>query len=127
MGSSEFTSRYTAHVTEDTAVVPGGVVATSPLVGETVPGAVLPADRPQAETTSGSVTAAAAMTVQGFRLQPMCPPRYDFIPAGGMNSLLLIHDPALDPGLDHRCLADLIVGQARTVGGEEGECGFNSF
>src|SRR5712691_10166540 len=59
MGSSEFTSRYTAQVTEKTAAVPAGVVVTRPLVAETLPAAGLPADRPQAEPASPRATAAA--------------------------------------------------------------------
>src|SRR6516165_3169819 len=76
MGSSEFTSRYTAQVTEDTGAVPAGVVVTSPLVAETLPDAGLPADRPQAEPTSTSVAAAAAATAQRFCLQLILPPPY---------------------------------------------------
>src|SRR5690348_6156444 len=90
MGSSEFTSRYTAQVTEDTAVLPAGVVVTSPLVAETLPDAGLPADRPQAELTSASVAAAATATAQRFRLPRICPPRYRST-RPGRSSVLLIH------------------------------------
>src|SRR5690349_5069596 len=112
MGSSEFTSRYTAQVTEDTAVLPGGVVATSPLVAETLPDAGFPADRPQAELTSASVAAAATAIAQRLRLQPIVPPRYRST-RPGQSSVLLIHDLAPDPGLGEHGLP---VPQCRHVG-----------
>src|SRR5690242_21864833 len=122
MGSSEFTSRYTAQVTEDTAFVPAGVVATSPLVAETLPDAGLPADRPQAEPTSASVAAATTATAQRFRLQRIVPPRYRST-RPGRSSVLLIHDLAPDPGLAHHALTDLLCRKVGQVGVHDREVG----
>src|SRR5215472_6791276 len=59
MGSSDITSRLVAQTTEDTGLVPAGVMAVRPLVGETSPGDEF-ADRPQA---AASAHTAAAMII----------------------------------------------------------------
>src|SRR5690242_15211143 len=122
MGSSEFTSRYTAQVTEDTAFVPAGVVATRPFVAETLPDAGLPADRPQAELTSASVAAAATATAQRFRLQRIVPPRYRST-RPVRSTVLLVHDLAPDPGLGDHGLTDLLYREVGQVGIHDREVG----
>src|SRR5262249_41332745 len=59
MGSSDITSRLVAQTTEDSGLVPAGVMAVRPLVGETSPGDEF-ADRPQA---AASAHTAAAMII----------------------------------------------------------------
>ena len=78
MGSSESTSRYVLQTTEGTGLVPGGVIATRPLIGETLgnadpDGLGFPADRPQAEATRAH-TAATVMTIHRVRLWYICVP-----------------------------------------------------
>jgi hypothetical protein len=61
MGSRDITSLVVAQTTDDTGLVPGGVIAMRPWAGETLPGegpAPL-ADRPQAETASADAVATA--------------------------------------------------------------------
>src|SRR5262249_7080730 len=76
MGSSVVTSRSTAHTTDGTVLVPAGVAATSPLVGEMLPDVgepVLLTGRPHAPAVSASA-AAMAMVASRLRLQSTCPP-----------------------------------------------------
>src|SRR6185436_20956497 len=64
MGSSELTSRYTAHTIDGTVLVPAGVDVTRPLVGEMLPDVdepALPADRPHAAASSAHAATAAVM------------------------------------------------------------------
>src|SRR5712691_11431884 len=98
MGSSEFTSRYTAQVSEETAAVPAGVVVTRPFGAETLPAAGLPADRPQAEPASAS-DSATATAVMIFVLPTISPPHARRPRLGG---LALVNEPAAYPRLHDR-------------------------
>jgi hypothetical protein len=51
-----------AQTTEGTGLVPGGVIATKPLTGETLP--AVPAGPPHAEATSAHAAAAAVIGSQ---------------------------------------------------------------
>jgi hypothetical protein len=69
MGSVDIRSRLVAQTTEGTGLVPAGVMATRPLVGETAPvdDVDVAAGRPHAEATSAH-TAATAIIVHRLHL-----------------------------------------------------------
>src|ERR1700710_610430 len=98
---------------EETCLVPGAVVVTSPLRGSILPLVLVlfPAERPQAASTATADTAAAATPARRLRT------------IGAPSSVRIVDEASTDPGLLDLDGADVLGRDVGEVGVDDREVG----